>query len=75
MTWLIYKAQGPREPIEGEPSEPTGKLKYLGHVHFGKRVPYDYYRVFVDEAGVFWAKLSVVPGTIFPESLSDLPEP
>ncbi len=70
---LIYTAKGPREPIEGEPSSPKGKLKYLGHVNFGQRAPYDYYRVFVDEDGVFWAEQSPVPGSVFPESLSDLP--
>lgn len=74
MTWLIYKSNGPREPIEGEPNEPTGKPKYLGHVNFGKRAPYDYFRVFVDEAGVFWAQQSLVPESVYPESLSDLPE-
>lgn len=54
--WLIFENHGPRAPVGGEPNCPSGSPKYLGHVHYGARVPYDVYEVCVDDAGVFWAR-------------------
>lgn len=56
MCWLIYDDKLPRAPLDDEPRVPSGVPRYLGHVHYGSRAPYDVYEVCVDDAGVFWAR-------------------
>ena len=54
---LLYKARGPVEPGDGDPREPAGALKLVGHVLHGATPPYGKYAVYVDELGTIWARL------------------